>query len=237
MKMRLLLRIAQRTGDQHAIKMVESTLDHMARGGIYDHLGGGFHRYSTDPIWLVPHFEKMLYDQAALATVYLEAYQVTQKPMLESVARGILDYVLNDMTDPQGGFYSAEDADSEGEEGTFYIWSDAELKNLLTQEEYQLAYKIFGVTSGGNFEESGKNIFHLPKEIGSIAQPLAPWPSGELPEDCRSSNLAESAASSFVRSLCLASDRVEEAPDHLCVATRDAGHGCQLPLRSRLDRS
>ena len=165
MKMRLLLRIAQRTGDQHAIKMVESTLEHMARGGIYDHLGGGFHRYSTDPIWLVPHFEKMLYDQAALATVYLEAYQVTQKPMLESVARGILDYVLNDMTGSKGGFYSAEDADSEGEEGTFYIWSDAELKKILTLEEYQLAYKIFGVTSGGNFEESGKNILHLPKEI------------------------------------------------------------------------
>ena len=165
MKMRLLLRIAQRTGDQHAIKMVESTLDHMARGGIYDHLGGGFHRYSTDPIWLVPHFEKMLYDQAALATVYLEAYQVTQKPMLESVARGILDYVLNDMTDSQGGFYSAEDADSEGEEGTFYVWSDAELKKILTLEEYQLAYKIFGVTSGGNFEESGKNILHLHKDL------------------------------------------------------------------------
>ncbi|MCS5621089.1 MAG: thioredoxin domain-containing protein, partial [Nitrospinaceae bacterium] len=165
MKMRLLLRIAQRTGDRHAIKMVEATLEHMARGGIYDHLGGGFHRYSTDPIWLVPHFEKMLYDQAALATVYLEAYQVTQKPMLESVARGILDYVLNDMTDPQGGFYSAEDADSEGEEGTFYVWSDAELKKILTLEEYQLAYKIFGVTSGGNFEESGKNILHLHKDL------------------------------------------------------------------------
>ncbi|MBT3366664.1 MAG: thioredoxin domain-containing protein [Nitrospina sp.] len=164
MKMRLLLRIAQRTGDKHAIKMVQTTLSNMARGGIYDHLGGGFHRYSTDPIWLVPHFEKMLYDQAALATVYLEAYQVTKKPIFESVARGILDYVLTDMTGPQGGFYSAEDADSEGEEGTFYVWSDAELKKNLTLKEYQLAYKFFGVTSGGNFEESGKNILHLQKE-------------------------------------------------------------------------
>ncbi|MBT3875251.1 MAG: thioredoxin domain-containing protein [Nitrospina sp.] len=164
MKMRLLLRIAQRTGDKHAIKMVQTTLSNMARGGIYDHLGGGVHRYSTDPIWLVPHFEKMLYDQAALATVYLEAYQVTKKPIFESVARGILDYVLTDMTGPQGGFYSAEDADSEGEEGTFYVWSDAELKKNLTLKEYQLAYKFFGVTSGGNFEESGKNILHLQKE-------------------------------------------------------------------------
>ena len=144
--------------------MVATTLENMARGGIYDHLGGGFHRYSTDPIWLVPHFEKMLYDQAALATVYLEGYQVTQSPMFEYVARGVLDYVLNDMTGPQGGFYSAEDADSEGEEGTFYVWSDAELKKILTLEEYKLAYKIFGVTTGGNFEESGKNIFHLQKK-------------------------------------------------------------------------
>jgi uncharacterized protein len=163
MKMRLLLRIAHRTGDQHAIKMVETTLENMARGGIYDHLGGGFHRYSTDPIWLVPHFEKMLYDQAALATVYLEGYQVTKNPMFESVARGILDYVLTDMTGPQGGFYSAEDADSEGEEGTFYVWSDAELKKMLSLEEYRLSYRLFGVSSEGNFEESGKNIFHLNK--------------------------------------------------------------------------
>jgi uncharacterized protein len=165
MKMRLLLRIAQRTEDQHAIKMVTTTLEHMARGGIYDHLGGGFHRYSTDPFWLVPHFEKMLYDQAALATVYLEAYQVAKNPMFESVARGILDYVLTNMTDPQGGFYSAEDADSEGEEGTFYVWSDVELKKLLSLEEYQLAYKIFGLSSKGNFEESGKNIIHLNQNI------------------------------------------------------------------------
>ena len=164
MKMRLLLRIAHRTGDQHTIKMVETTLENMARGGIYDHLGGGFHRYSTDPIWLVPHFEKMLYDQAALATVYLEGYQVTKNPMFESVARGILNYVLTDMTGPKGGFYSAEDADSEGEEGTFYVWSDAELKEILSLEEYRLAYRLFGVSSEGNFEESGKNIFHLSKK-------------------------------------------------------------------------
>lgn len=165
MKMRLLLRIAKRTGDKHAVKMVASTLAHMARGGIYDHLAGGFHRYSTDALWLVPHFEKMLYDQAALAMVYLEGYQVTENKVFETVARGVLDYVLKDMTHPQGGFYSAEDADSEGEEGTYYVWSDAELKKLLTLEEYQQAYKVFGVTPGGNFEETGKNILHLNKEM------------------------------------------------------------------------
>jgi len=165
MKLRLLLRIAQRTGDQHAIKMMASTLKHMARGGIYDHLAGGFHRYSTDDIWLVPHFEKMLYDQAAMTMVYLEGYQVTGNKVFESVVRGVLDYVLKDLTGPKGGFYSAEDADSEGEEGTYYVWSDAELRKLLTLEEYQEVYKIFGVTSGGNFEETGKNILHLNKEI------------------------------------------------------------------------
>lgn len=165
MKMRLLLRIAKRTGDKHAVKMVASTLAHMARGGIYDHLAGGFHRYSTDALWLVPHFEKMLYDQAALAMVYLEGYQVTENKVFETVARGVLDYVLKDMTHPQGGFYSAEDADSEGEEGTYYVWSDAELKKLLTLEEYQQAYKVFGVTPGGNFEETGENIIHLNKEM------------------------------------------------------------------------
>ncbi|MBL4665042.1 MAG: thioredoxin domain-containing protein [Nitrospinaceae bacterium] len=165
MKMRLLLRIAQRTGDKHAIKMVASTLEAMARGGIYDHLGGGFHRYSTDSIWLVPHFEKMLYDQAALATVYIEGYQVTQNEVFKSVARGVLDYVLKDMTGPQGGFYSAEDADSEGEEGTFYVWSDAELKKVLTLEEYQQAIKVFGVTPQGNFEVTGENILHLSKGV------------------------------------------------------------------------
>ena len=165
MKLRLLLRIAQRTGDKHAIKMMASTLKHMARGGIYDHLAGGFHRYSTDDIWLVPHFEKMLYDQAAMTMVYLEGYQVTENEVFESVVRGVLDYVLKDMTSPKGGFYSAEDADSEGEEGTYYVWSDADLRKLLTLEEYQKAYKIFGITSGGNFEETGKNILHLNKEI------------------------------------------------------------------------
>ena len=151
MKLRVLLRIAHRTGNKRALAMVESTLEHMARGGIYDHLGGGFHRYSTDRNWLVPHFEKMLYDQVALSMIYLEAFQVTQNKMFESVARGILDYVLRDMTGPEGGFYSAEDADSEGEEGVFYVWSDAQLKKILTQEEYHRIQEIYGVSKKGNF--------------------------------------------------------------------------------------
>jgi uncharacterized protein YyaL (SSP411 family) len=165
MKLRVLLRIAHRTGSKKPLAMVESTLEHMARGGIYDHLGGGFHRYSTDRVWLVPHFEKMLYNQAALSLVYLEAFQFTQNKMFESVARGILDYVLKDMTGPGGGFYSAEDADSEGEEGIFYVWSSKELKNVLTQDEYKRAKKVYGVSSKGNFGglEKGTNILHLQK--------------------------------------------------------------------------
>lgn len=168
MKLRVLLRIARRTGDKQALSMVVSTLEHMARGGTYDHLGGGFHRYSTDRMWLAPHFEKMLYDQAALSLVYLEGFQVTQNRMFESVAREILDYVLRDMTGPEGGFYSAEDADSEGEEGKFYVWSNKELKELLTKKEYAQVRKVYGVTPEGNFgklAQAGTNIFYLRKEV------------------------------------------------------------------------
>ena len=165
LSIRLMLRQHRRTGDVRALDMATQTLEQMASGGIYDQVGGGFHRYSTDARWLVPHFEKMLYDQAALTMIYLEGYQVTGDEVFESVVRGVLDYVLKDMTGPKGGFYSAEDADSEGEEGTYYVWSDAELRKLLTLEEYQKVYKIFGITSGGNFEETGKNILHLNKEI------------------------------------------------------------------------
>jgi uncharacterized protein YyaL (SSP411 family) len=167
MKLRVLLRIAHRTGSKESLAMVESSLEHMARGGIYDHLAGGFHRYSTDRAWRVPHFEKMLYDQAALSLAYLEGYQLTQNKMFESVARGILDYVLEDMTGPKGGFHSAEDADSEGEEGIFYVWSNKELKKILTPEEYMSVEKVYGVSSKGNFGDLGKgtNIFHLQKGV------------------------------------------------------------------------
>ncbi|GJL77188.1 MAG: thioredoxin domain-containing protein [Nitrospinaceae bacterium] len=163
MQLKVLLRIAQRTGDKKSLAMVETTLNHMARGGMYDHLGGGFHRYSTDRIWMVPHFEKMLYNQAGLSSVYLEAFQRTQNKMFESVARETLDYVLREMTGPEGGFYSAEDADSEGEEGVFYVWASDALKKILNPKEYEKISKIYGVTHSGNFGSlnEGTNIFQL----------------------------------------------------------------------------
>ena len=114
--------------------MVVVTLDHIAAGGIYDHLGGGFHRYSVDAEWLVPHFEKMLYDNAMLANCYLDAWQETERKDYLRVVRETLDYVLRDMTDPLGGFYSAEDADSEGEEGKFYVWTPQEVQAVLGPE-------------------------------------------------------------------------------------------------------
>ena len=166
-QLKVLLRVAHRTGDKKALAMVATTLEHMARGGIYDHLGGGFHRYSTDRIWLAPHFEKMLYNQAGLSSIYLEAFQSTQNKMFESVARGILDYVLREMTAPTGGFYSAEDADSEGEEGVFYVWSADELKAVLTSKEVETISQIYDVTAAGNFESRNKptNIFQLKNNI------------------------------------------------------------------------
>jgi uncharacterized protein YyaL (SSP411 family) len=167
MQLKMLLRTASRTGDKKALTMVASTLEHMARGGIYDHLGGGFHRYSTDRTWLAPHFEKMLYNQAGLSSIYLEAFQSTQNQMFESVARGILDYVLREMTADDGGFFSAEDADSEGEEGVFYVWSLNELKKALTPKEVARISTIYDVTGAGNFESRNKptNIFQLNKNV------------------------------------------------------------------------
>jgi len=152
--MRLLLRIHRRTENGEAVGMVKTTLECMARGGIYDHVGGGFHRYSTDDRWLVPHFEKMLYDQASLASAYTEAWLATKEKEFSLVARETLDYVLRDMTHPEGGFYSAEDADSEGVEGKFYLWTDDELKRLLAHDEYASVAAAYGVTARGNYEHS-----------------------------------------------------------------------------------
>jgi uncharacterized protein len=146
-----LLRYARRFHDEEAIRMVLHTCDRMAAGGIHDQLGGGFARYSVDAEWLVPHFEKMLYDNAQLAQMYLDAYLVSGQARFAAVARDILDYVLRDMTHPEGGFYSAEDADSEGQEGKFYCWTRAELAELLTPEEFKVAARYFGVTEQGNF--------------------------------------------------------------------------------------
>ena len=162
-----LLRYWKRTSDKKALEMVEKTLQEMRKGGIYDHIGFGFHRYSTDSIWLVPHFEKMLYDQALIAIAYIEAYQATKNVIFKQTAVEIFAYVLRDMTSPEGGFYSAEDADSEGEEGKFYIWSKEDLEQILEKKELELATKVFNIEQSGNYleESSGKktsrNILHL----------------------------------------------------------------------------
>jgi uncharacterized protein YyaL (SSP411 family) len=148
-----LLRAGVRFGDTNAVRAVLHTCQRMAAGGIYDHVGGGFARYSVDEKWLVPHFEKMLYDNAQLAHLFLDAHLVTGDIQYADVARDILRYVLRDMTHPDGGFYSAEDADSEGHEGKFYCWTKAELAALLTADELKLVIRRFGVTEEGNFED------------------------------------------------------------------------------------
>jgi uncharacterized protein YyaL (SSP411 family) len=152
LELKLLLRLGQRFNDKTAIHMARLTLDKMARGGMYDQVGGGFHRYSVDERWLVPHFEKMLYDNALLTTAYVEAWQLTRDPFYEQIVRETLDYVLQEMTLPDGGFYSTQDADSEGEEGKFYVWSESEIRELLGTELGSQACRVWGVASGGNFE-------------------------------------------------------------------------------------
>lgn len=154
-----LLRYWHKTGDNKALQMAEKTLEAMAKGGIFDHIGFGFHRYSTDGNWLVPHFEKMLYDNALLAYVYTEAYQATKKNLYKDIAGKIFTYVLRDMTSPEGGFYSAEDADSEGEEGKFYVWTPAEVEEVLGDEDGKWFCRTFDISSKGNFE--GKSIPNL----------------------------------------------------------------------------
>ncbi|MFX1405274.1 MAG: thioredoxin domain-containing protein, partial [Promethearchaeota archaeon] len=171
-----LLRYWKRTQNGDALRMVETTLQAMRRGGIFDHVGLGFHRYSTDPKWLLPHFEKMLYDQAMLTMAYAETYQVTRKDEYSQTVREILTYVLGDMTSPQGGFYSAEDADSEGEEGKFYVWSEQEVRDILTKKEADVFLKVYNFESQGNFVEEatgnrmGTNIPHLQEPLSEVAK-------------------------------------------------------------------
>lgn len=173
-----LLRYWKRTGNQDALRMAELTLEQMRLGGIYDHVGFGFHRYSTDGEWLVPHFEKMLYDQALLAIAYTEAWQITGKALYRQTAEEILAYVLRDMTAPEGGFYSAEDADSEGVEGKFYVWTLDELNAALGEEEGKLFAKAYNFEAGGNFQEestarpTGENIPHLRRPADGVAKQL-----------------------------------------------------------------
>ncbi len=160
-----LLRYGKRTGSAEARAMAERTLEAMRRGGLHDHLGGGFHRYSTDAGWLLPHFEKMLYDQALLAEVQAEAFLATGKSEFRRTAAETADYVLRDLVSPEGGFYSAEDADSEGEEGKFYLWTMDEVREVLGPGEAELAARVFNIEAGGNFAEpgrgrDGRNILH-----------------------------------------------------------------------------
>ncbi len=173
-----LLRYWKQTGNERALEMVEKTLQSMRRGGIFDQVGFGFHRYSTDSKWLVPHFEKMLYDQAMLAMAYTEAYQATGKKEYKRTAKEIFTYVLRDMTSPDGGFYSAEDADSEGIEGKYYLWSYKEIHEVLSSEEADFVTHVFNIKKEGNFsqEATGEtvsaNILHLNKPIKEIASGL-----------------------------------------------------------------
>ncbi len=159
----------QRTADEQALEMVEKTLNATAKGGIYDHIGGGFHRYATDAQWLIPHFEKMLYDQALLSKAYLQTYQITKNQKYATTAREIFDYVLRDMTDTNGGFYSAEDADSEGKEGAFYVWDPKQIKLILGKDETEVFIAYYGVTEEGNFEE-GKTILNIATPIQQLGE-------------------------------------------------------------------
>jgi uncharacterized protein YyaL (SSP411 family) len=176
--LRFLLRHHVRTGDERPLEIVEHTLRRMAAGGIYDQLGGGFHRYSTDERWLVPHFEKMLYDNAQLARAYVEAFQVTGDPEYERVVRETLDYVLREMTEESGGFRSATDADSEGREGVFFVWTEPEIDELLG-DGAALFKRAYGIDRAGNFTdvhhptppgEPGMNVLHLPTSLEDLAR-------------------------------------------------------------------
>jgi len=173
-----LLRCYHRTGDAKALKMVEKTLKAMRLGGIWDHVGYGFHRYSTDPEWLLPHFEKMLYDQALIAQACLETYQITKDEFYTQTADEIFTYVLRDMTSPEGAFFSAEDADSEGEEGKFYVWTVDEFRSVLGEEHSDVWEKILNLQPDGNFfdeasgQKTGANILHLDRPVRQWSQEL-----------------------------------------------------------------
>jgi uncharacterized protein YyaL (SSP411 family) len=172
-----LLREYHRGGNTLALRMVERSLERMARGGIYDQLGGGFHRYSVDESWLVPHFEKMLYDNALLSGLYVRAYQATGKPLYRRIAEETLEYVSREMTSPLGGFYSAQDADSEGEEGKYFVWTPDEITAALGEEDGALFCRYYDVTQRGNFE--GKNVLSVPRDLDVVAH-LADVPMERL---------------------------------------------------------
>ncbi len=170
-----LLRYWNRTNNPKALEIVKKTLDGMRNGGIFDHIGFGFHRYSIDEKWLVPHFEKMLYDQALLSMAYVEAFQATHETPYKTTAEEVFNYVMRDMTDPTGGFYTAEDADSDGKEGKFYIWKAYEIDNLLGDDS-KIFKDYYGVNENGNFtdeatkKQSDENILHITKSISQLSK-------------------------------------------------------------------
>jgi uncharacterized protein YyaL (SSP411 family) len=207
MDLRVLLRAWRRSNRASQLEIATFTLDKMAGGGIYDHLGGGFHRYSVDAQWLVPHFEKMLYDNALLAGAYVEAWQATGRADYARIARETLDYLLRDMTDAAGGIYSTEDADSEGHEGKFYVWTPAEIAAVLGEAEAQTFCRVYDVSKIGNFE--GQNILNLPKTLEQIAALLG--------RDVH--ELATQLAADRARLLAARSQRVRPALDDKVLAS------------------
>ena len=160
----LLISEYERTADTSLLEMVTHTLDMMARGGIYEQLGGGFHRYAVDEKWLVPHFEKMLYDNAQLAKIYLQAYALTQEPRYQRIAEEIFTFVAREMTAPIGGFYAALDAETDAEEGKFYVWTAVEIADVLNGKNTKAFAKVYGINKGTNFD--GKNVLYVPAGIG-----------------------------------------------------------------------
>ena len=165
-----LLRYQHSTNNEKALQMLNLSLEKIALGGMYDQLGGGFHRYSTDSYWLVPHFEKMLYDNALLSRLYLHAFQATGHDLYLRIVQETLDYVLREMTDEEGGFYSSQDADSEGEEGKFFVWTPKEVEEALGKEDAHIFNAYYDVTSVGNFE--GKNILNVPRDAETVTDEL-----------------------------------------------------------------
>jgi uncharacterized protein YyaL (SSP411 family) len=170
MSLEFLLRTFARTRDARALEMVTHSCRMMAEGGMYDQLGGGFHRYSTDALWLVPHFEKMLYDNALLSRLYLHIHQATSEPFFRRVVEETLGYVVREMLDESGAFYSTQDADSEGVEGKFFVWDKEEVESLLGPEDARLFCAYYDVTVGGNFEE--RNILHVQRPAAEVAREL-----------------------------------------------------------------